>query len=449
MHKNSSILKHLDFMMLDLLSLTISFLISYLIKLKDGVSYTSVFNPYKNILRRGKLAELHCSFFFMFFNSVAVAVGLFIFKQGGRYSRTQLLYTYLIFFFLSFFLRLIRKKYLIKAKRDDKINVLIIIDSDDIDSVVYNIENSEFAEYQIKGIFQTEHTHNITNNLVYDFDDDLYKVAIENNVLEIFVYCKPEKVNKQIVEKLMAEGISFYYSIDKIFGFEPDNEELSNLAMYRSLKINSFSFSTKQIIYAPIKRFFDFILSISGCVFLIPIFIVVKFSYLINGDREPVIYAHTRIGKNGKEFKLYKFRSMVYDADEKLAELLKDDKNREEWEKNHKLDNDPRVTAVGKFIRKTSLDEFPQFINVLKGEMSVIGPRPLVPGELKEKNGLNLYERVKPGITGWWGCKGRSNISYEERLELEYYYVKNFSFGLDIICILKTIYAVLFQKGAK
>ena len=140
---------------------------------------------------------------------------------------------------------------------------------------------------------------------------------------------------------------------------------------------------------------------------------------------------------------------MVYNADELLEEVLKDSENRKEWSENHKLNYDPRVTRIGRFIRKTSLDEFPQFLNVLQGDMSVIGPRPLVPGELKEKKGLNLYERVKPGITGWWGCNGRSNISYEERLELEYYYVKNFSLGLDIMCILKTIYVVLFQKGAK
>ena len=132
-----------------------------------------------------------------------------------------------------------------------------------------------------------------------------------------------------------------------------------------------------------------------------------------------------------------------------LEEVLKDEKLNKEWQENRKLENDPRITKVGRFIRKTSIDEMPQFINVLKGEMSVIGPRPLVADELINKNGIKLYERVKPGITGWWACNGRSNMSYEERLEHEYYYVRNCSLTLDALCVLRTIYVVLFEKGAK
>ena len=467
LQKNTSILKHLDFAILDLLALALSFLISYLIKLKDGIAqfnklylivvawmmisgigFTILFNPYKNVLRRGRLAEIRCSLFFIVFNSISVTLGLYVFKQGSSYSRTQLAYTYIIYLFLSLFFRILRKEQLIKAKKDNKVNILIISDDSSIDSIIFNIENSEFAEYQIKGVFLCN--KDWTNDKYPLFNlVDLYSVAIKNNVLEVFAYCKPELIDKEIIKKLLAEGIEFHLSIDKIFGFEPDNEELSNLAMYRTININSFSFSAKQIAYAPLKRFFDIFFSLIACLFLIPIYIIVKLSYLFEEDKEPVLYTHTRVGKNGKEFKLYKFRSMVYNADEVLKELLKDEKNKKEWEENHKLENDPRITKIGRFIRKTSLDEFPQFINVLKGDMSIIGPRPLVPGELKEKNGLNLYERIKPGITGWWGCNGRSNISYEERLELEYYYVKNYSLGLDIMCILKTIYVVLFQKGAK
>ena len=469
LQKNNSTLKHLDFAILDLLALALSFFISYLIKLKDGIAqfnklyfivfvwmmicgigFPILFNPYKNVLRRGRLAEIRCSLLFIFFNAIAVTLGLYVFKQGSSYSRTQLAYTYFLFFLLSLIFRFFRKEQLIKSKRDNKINILIITDDSNIDPISYNIENSEFAEYQIKGIFLCDDEEYKNDKYsFYRLSDDLYRVAIDNNVLEVFAYCKPELIDKEIIKKLMEDGIEFHLSIDKIFDFEPDNEELSNLAMYRTLNINSFSFSAKQIAYAPLKRFFDIFFSLVACLFLLPIFIVVKLSYIFEGDKEPVLYAHTRIGKNGKEFKLYKFRSMVYNADEVLKELLKDENNRKEWEENHKLENDPRITKIGKFIRKTSLDEFPQFINVLKGDMSIIGPRPLVPGELKEKNGLNLYERIKPGSTGWWGCNGRSNISYEERLELEYYYVKNHSLGLDIMCILKTIYVVLFQKGAK
>lgn len=468
MQKNSSFLKHLDFMIIDLLSLAVSFLASYLIKLKDGISvfdrlylivfiwmiccgivYIILFSPYKDVLRRGKLAELQCSFLFVVFNLIGVTVGLYIFKQGGQYSRIQLAYTYIFYFFLSVILRILRKSYLIKAKRDNKVNVLLITDKGSIDSVVYNIENSEFAEYAIKGIILTDGNKRSQKYSIYNLNNDIYELVVKNNILEVFAYCRPELIDKDIVKRIIDEGIKFHVSIDKIFGFEPDNEEITKLAMYRTLGINSFSFSSKQMLYAPLKRTLDIVISLIACLFLLPIYFIVKISYLLEGDKESILYTHTRIGQNGKEFKLYKFRSMIYNADDVLKELLKDKQLKKEWDENHKFDDDPRITKIGRFIRKTSLDEFPQFINVLNGDMSIIGPRPLVPGELKDKNGLNLYERVKPGITGWWACNGRSNISYEERLELEYYYVKNFSLELDIMCILKTVYVVLFQKGAK
>ena len=172
---------------------------------------------------------------------------------------------------------------------------------------------------------------------------------------------------------------------------------------------------------------------------------------MFTGDFSSIIYSHTRVGKNGKLFKLYKFRSMVKDADKKLEELLKNNKDlAKEWEENHKLENDPRITKVGKIIRELSLDEFPQFINLLKGDMTLVGPRPLVEGELDAHNGNHeIYESVKPGITGWWAVNGRSCTSYKQRLELEYYYCQNCSLWLDIKCIFKTIGAVLSRKGAQ
>ena len=140
---------------------------------------------------------------------------------------------------------------------------------------------------------------------------------------------------------------------------------------------------------------------------------------------------------------------MVPDADEILKELLKQENYRKEWEENQKFENDPRITKVGRFIRKTSIDELPQLLNVLVGDMSLVGPRPLVKNELEMHGGLKLYQKVNPGITGWWGCNGRSNIDYRERLELEYYYVKNCSLYLDILCIIRTFFAVLKKDGAK
>lgn len=203
-------------------------------------------------------------------------------------------------------------------------------------------------------------------------------------------------------------------------------------------------------LYFFVKRFFDILVGILGIILLIPVSIIVKIINLCNKDYAPIFYSHKRIGKNGKVFKLYKYRSMVPNADDALKKLLKQKKYADEWQKNQKLDHDPRITKVGKLLRSTSLDELPQFINVLIGDMSLIGPRPLIEGELDLHNGNHeIYEQVRPGITGWWACNGRSATSYEERLDLEYYYVQNISLWLDIKCIFKTIGAVFSRNGAK
>lgn len=206
----------------------------------------------------------------------------------------------------------------------------------------------------------------------------------------------------------------------------------------------------KEALYQTIKRLFDIIVGIIGLIFIIPLSIIVKISYMLNGDFKSIFYKQKRVGKNGKIFYLYKYRTMVYNAEDILQKMLKEEKWKKEWDKNQKFENDPRITKMGNILRKTSLDEVPQFINILKGDMSLIGPRPLVEGELDaHKGNHDIYESVRPGITGWWACNGRSATTYDERLELEYFYVKNRGLRMDIKCIFKTIEAVLLKKGAK
>lgn len=221
--------------------------------------------------------------------------------------------------------------------------------------------------------------------------------------------------------------------------------------MNNSIDTTSVLIDTKDKIgYLFFKRLFDILASIIGLIMLIPIAVIIKICYLFSRDTKSIFYSQERIGKNGKTFRLYKFRSMVPNADQILKDILKDPKMRKEWDKNQKFDNDKRLTKVGKIIRKTSIDELPQMINILKGDMSLIGPRPLVKGELqKHKGDHELYESVKPGITGWWACNGRSATTYKERLKLEYYYVKNQSLSLDMKCIFLTIVAVFKKTGAK
>lgn len=206
----------------------------------------------------------------------------------------------------------------------------------------------------------------------------------------------------------------------------------------------------ERVTYFSTKRLFDIFASLLGIIFLLPITLVIKICCLINGDTYPIIFTQNRIGKNGEEFKFYKFRSMVPNADEVLKEMLKDKKIKEEYKKNMKLSNDPRITKIGSFIRKTSIDELPQLVNVLKGDMSMIGNRPYLPREKEDmKEYYNDIIKSKPGITGYWQVSGRSNISFKERCKLESFYSNNNNFKLDIKIFFKTFYVVLFKKGAK
>jgi len=164
----------------------------------------------------------------------------------------------------------------------------------------------------------------------------------------------------------------------------------------------------------------------------------------------PVFFGQQRIGQGGRRFIAWKFRSMVVDADRVLKEYLaKRPDLREEWERDQKLKNDPRVTRVGRILRKLSLDELPQLWNVIKGEMSLVGPRPIVQDELaKYGDKGTFYLKVKPGMTGLWQVSGRNDISYKERVELDVYYVRNWSVWLDLYILARTVWVVLFGKGA-
>lgn len=223
----------------------------------------------------------------------------------------------------------------------------------------------------------------------------------------------------------------------------------SNANVLASEDITVF-FKVKRVIYLSLKRVFDILMSIIGLLLLIPIAIFIKIAYMLNGDFHSIFFVQERIGKNGKLFKFYKFRSMVPNADEILFRTLEIDKiMAEEYQKNKKLKNDPRITKVGRFIRKTSLDELPQFINVFLGDMSLIGNRPYLP---REKNDMGTYYediiKTKPGLTGYWQVSGRSNTTFKERLKFEQEYSKRAGLRLDLKIFFKTFSVVLFRKGA-
>ena len=209
-------------------------------------------------------------------------------------------------------------------------------------------------------------------------------------------------------------------------------------------------FKRSPMFYAFVKRLFDIVCGLIGLIILVPLTVVVKVAYVCTGDWHRVIYAQKRVGKNGKEFKILKFRSMVWDADEQLKKLLKQKKYRDQWDEFQKIDDDPRITKIGKIIRRGSIDEVPQVINVFLGQMSVVGPRPLVPGELGEHGGdPKKYNSVKPGMTGYWATRGRSELDYEDRLKMEYYYIENQSLALDVKIFFRTVGVVFRGNGVK
>jgi Undecaprenyl-phosphate galactose phosphotransferase WbaP len=183
--------------------------------------------------------------------------------------------------------------------------------------------------------------------------------------------------------------------------------------------------------------------------FFLPVMILVALAIWCQ-DRGPIFFAHRRIGRDGRKFPCLKFRSMAIDAEERLQEVLAaDPKARAEWERDHKLRNDPRVTRLGLFLRKSSLDELPQLINVIRGEMDLVGPRPIVDGEVcKYGARFKHYCAVNPGITGLWQVSGRNDATYRSRVAMDCVYAKSKSLALDLWILVATVPAVLLRKGS-
>lgn len=215
---------------------------------------------------------------------------------------------------------------------------------------------------------------------------------------------------------------------------------------FDTAKVTSKYVANKPV-YDFVKRFSDIICSAIAIILLSPFFIIITIAIKAT-SKGPVIFVHKRVGKGGKEIGIYKFRSMVMNAEKLIENFTPEQK--EEFQKNFKLENDPRITKIGKFLRKTSLDELPQFFNVLKGDLSIVGPRPVIEAETKIYGKYkDMLLSVKPGLTGFWAANGRSDTSYKRRSAMEIYYVKNRSLLFDIKIILKTAVSVFKGDGAK
>ena len=472
-------LKHLDFIIVDLIALCIAFTVSYRLKFGDfgftqkdewmrfilivsllNVLITFFVNPYSGIFRRSYYQEFIRAFQLTVYNFLLSSLILYLFKIGADYSREMVIYMYLFYFLLSSLMKFIWKKLLVTGKiviyTTKQIPLFIIGRENSISQTINNVTAGDFQLYDIQGVYlidasdgNTSKKDDVKQRDIPVVEDDYVQYILDHNIEEVLVAVQPGDVSSEVYERLTANGVGLNMVIESAVGFQTEDQYISNFGVYKALSIGTFSFTPGQMIYLGIKRIVDILCGLLGMILLIPIIILIKLSYLLTGDSKRIFYQQTRVGQNGKLIRIFKFRSMVPNADELLQQLLQEEHYRKEWQENQKFSNDPRITKVGRILRKTSIDELPQLINVLKGDMSLVGPRPLVVGELEDHDGLKLYQKVKPGITGWWGCNGRSNIDYRERLELEYYYVKHCSLYLDILCIVRTVFAVLKKDGAQ
>ena len=470
-------MKHVDFMVVDLIALFLSYLISYYLKF-DNLNFAQndewtrylfivlilsivinfFVNPYSGILKRSYYMEIIRALQLAIYNLLLASAIFYAFKIGASYSREMSFVMYGIYFVLSLLLKFLWKKLIVSGKvvinTTKQIPLFVIGSREGIETTIRNVTAGDFQLYDVKGIHLIDDKETTRVDIegmdsIPVFTDNYEKYVLDNNIEEVLVAVTPGQVEEGVLERLNANAVGLNIVVESAVGFQPEDQYIQNFGVYKSLSIGAFSFKPGQMLYLAFKRLIDMLFGLIGVIFLVPITAVVKLVYLLTGDKAKIFYRQKRIGQNGKEIRIWKFRSMVPNADEILQELLKDENYRKEWEENQKFSNDPRITKAGKILRKTSIDELPQMMNILKGDMSLVGPRPLVAGELEQHGGLKLYQKVKPGITGWWGCNGRSNIDYRERLELEYYYVRNCSLYLDALCIFRTVLAVLKKDGAQ
>ena len=465
-------LKHFDFMIVDLLALVIAFAVSFWLKFHNfsfvnsdtwkrllvilsmlNVIISIVVNPYSGIFRRSYYQEIIHALRLTIYNMLAASIIFYVFKIGALYSREMFLVMHAIYFVLSLVMKYIWKKLILTKKivlhRARQLSLFIIGQQSNIRAVVRDACAGDFELYHIAGIHLVDGGAEDRLDGIPVIPGDFVDEILRMNVDEVLVAVPPSAVDSKCYERIAANGIGLSFSIESTVGFHPEEQVVASVGIYNTLSVGSFAFSQRQALYLVLKRLMDIAFGLVGVILLIPISAAVKVACLASGDTAKIFYRQRRIGLHGREINIFKFRSMVPNAEEILQEMLKEEHYRREWEENQKFADDPRITRVGKVLRRTSIDELPQLINVLLGDMSLVGPRPLVRDELESHNGLRLYQKVKPGITGWWSCNGRSNIEYNERLELEYYYVKNCSLYLDALCVLRTIVAVIRMDGAQ
>ncbi|MCR5798936.1 MAG: sugar transferase [Lachnospiraceae bacterium] len=413
-----------------------------------SVLYTIIIDPGRDFSSRGYLVEFASVTKYVITVFVAMSALLVMLKYAEDYSRLMFGYFCVLLEILTYAAHVLLKRYLRTYYKAEKNQTKLV--------VVTDSKNLEEVRTMING--RLDIMRGVAGYVVWDGKDaddetagnlgnkDTYKEKVKLLAIdEVFIYL-PGIERAQISDLISffeAMGVVCDYAID-VADMYKSSAYVDTLAGYTviSYSINEVNYNKRMI-----KRLFDIMGSLIGIVITIVLIPFISIAIIVN-DPGPIFFKQKRVGKNGRIFNMYKFRSMFKDAEARKNELM-DDNNMEG--PMFKMDNDPRVTGVGKFLRKTSLDEFPQFFNILKGDMSLVGTRPPTVDEYEQYD--PHYKRrlsMKPGLTGMWQVSGRSDIqNFDEVVKLDLEYIDNWSMSMDMKILLKTIGAVLGRKGAK
>lgn len=479
--KTSSWLKHWDFILLDLILLEVSYLLAQWLRhgtayYREAPLYRNVFfaiaaidlvvglmmGSYRGILRRGYWLEAKAVAKHAIIVTVCVIVYLFAMKESSNYSRVVTFAFPIISICVLYIGRILLKKWLSKHRgpASGKRAILLIGGKKNYREIVKAFTGNPYSEFHVMGIGIIDAKENEIPNY-HGFPVFCGESAIEDfaqlNWVDEALFSIPTELAlpDKLIKNFGIMGITVHIKLARVAD-DSSNQIVEKLEGYTVLSTSINMVSAGQLIF---KRTMDICGGLVGMLLTGIIFIFVAPIIYIKSPG-PIFFKQVRIGKNGKKFNIYKFRSMYMDAEKRKAELMKENKMGDG--KMFKLDFDPRVignkilpdgtkkTGIGDFIRKTSLDEFPQFFNVLKGDMSIVGTRPPLIGE------VSLYElhhrarlAIKPGITGMWQVSGRSDITdFEEVVRLDREYIENWSFGLDVKILVKTVLAVFMRDGA-
>lgn len=466
--QKKSWVKHLDFLLLDILCLEAAFLLSYLIKLQDDSSMMIIrrdysrlavllilmdlclvflFEAYTGILRRNKLQELratviHCSTVFL-----ALILYIWATKQAEIYSRQILFVFFALSVFLEYFLRCVWKRIIrYRMLHGERFNKLIIITEErNAIECVKSFQYDRYKEFEVNGIVIVDEDcrgERICGVPVVASADSCLEYIRAHVVDEVFINGHTRESSEALASELLELGVTVHFNLVQASDLRP-NKIVEQCGRYMVLTSSMKIASTRQLV---MKRAMDLAGSVIGLVFMLISFLI--FAPIIKIQSPgPIFYAQIRVGKNGRRFKFYKFRTMVVGADAMKEDLM------EQNEMNglmFKMKDDPRVFGIGRFMRKFSIDELPQFWNVFKGEMSLVGTRPPTEEEFQH---YDLHHKarlgIKPGLTGMWQVSGRSEIrDFEEIVALDTYYISNWSLGLDIRILFKTVLVVITGKGS-